>query len=267
MTRTKARPATVRLAVGTYNTRLGWALEDGALTWLMIRCPRVSIWVLSEVPSIDALRRALRRTGQARRWRIVPAFGGRRGLTYVLVRRRRYDVVKVKARRTSFGSRHNRRALTVTLDDRRSGRHVIVGAFHPDPLGLGFEGASRGARNLHVAQVQASVDDLADAAADVIARGDTEPVLIAAGDFNERLGEPVQQRTAAGRLADKTASAQLRRIGLDPSYATTPRGDRHVHLDDVFTKRVDVRRRRVLTPPGRGDHPAVVTSGHVQAAA
>lgn len=278
MTLERGRHRAARLVIGTFNTHKGAALRAGALPWLFEHAPRVLVWALQEVPDLDDLQGALRRSNQANEWMIVPGWAiPGRGLPYFLVRRDRFKIMWADAPDISHGSRHDRRRTTAQLRDQITGRVVSLCDVHPDPLGRGFQDSNRAARKRHSKQVQAHADWIRWAPA--------EAVAIAIGDWNERLGERVQivggqvaalQRKLGHRaplvrkalertpLAARTATARMRRAGLVPSWSQPGRRvDAEVRLDDAFFRPdpyVALRYRRVLEPPARFhlDHPVVV---------
>lgn len=273
-----------RLVVGTCNTHKGAALRAGVLPWLFEHAPRVDVWALQEVPDVDDLQVALRQSGQAGEWWIVPGWDvPGRGLPYFLVRRDRFKIIWAAAPDISHGSRHDRRRTTASLRHQITDRVVSVADVHPDPLGRGFVRGNRAARRRHEHQVQAHANWLRAAPVDAVA--------IAAGDFNEQLDELVQrvggqvadlQRKLGARtpraaallqrvpLAGRTATARMRRARLVPSWPQQGRRfDNDVRLDDVFFRpdpHVALRYRRVLDPPARFDlDHSVVVCGYLVA--
>lgn len=250
----------VDLRVGTWNTHASIALRQGGLGWLLDEAPGVAVWCLQEVRDRHHLEDALIREDARRDWTICPVLDehGRAdglrydvdgGLPYVLARRRRFRFVEQQAANITFGSKHERRALQVRLEDRRTGRLVVVDDVHVDPLGNGFEAAHPTARRRHEKQVAVHVDQVDEAPVGA--------VTIAAGDFNESLGADID-----GHLHDRTTVARMADVGARPAFQLTRAGDRGVHLDDVFVRHapfVRVANRRVVTPPQPGnDHRAVI---------
>lgn len=237
----------------TYNTHMGMALSD--ILWLLRRMPRTSLIFLQEVPNIHVLRSWMREHGLLEDWRIVPGHqkDGERGLPFILAKRRRYRLLYAAAPRISFGSKHDRARTTAILRDTRTGRLLYLGDVHPDPLGQGFVKAHRGARRIHEAQVNEYVEWFRDAPEDA--------VLIAAGDFNESLDDPIQSKS--DRLGRRTATQRFATVGLEPAWRATgsKQVSRSVRLDDFFIGAdpfARLKRRQVLDPPSpHGDHPAV----------
>lgn len=263
------KPGWVRLVVGTYNTHLGLALlgdDGGDLGWLLRRHPHLALLALQEVPSRRHVVRALRRAGLRRQWRVLSPPRERRGHPHILVRRRRFDVLRVEA--PWMPSRFARARTTAVLRDRRSGRYVGAANVHVDPLGLGFIRANRFARRVHEAQVATHaawlrswswLDKKGLRTATLAA---LEAVLIALGDFNEQLGQAPQHDTT--RLGRRTATQRMARAGLEPAHRLTHRGSREVRLDDVFVRDDEhvqvLNRRMVQTPSPDANHYAVIAT-------
>lgn len=235
------------LVVGTWNTHVGIALRNGGLRWLMKRAPQMVACSLQEVPGPVFLRRYL-----PDGWGFAPA--GTSGLdgklSYVAFDRDRFEFKWSGGEDITHGEKYDRRRATVGLHDRITGRLVIQSSVHVAPLGKGFARAKVGYRKLHEGQVQEY--------ADATAKRPLDAVVIDAGDWNERLAEHLPDR-----LRNKSAIARMRRAGSFPAHQLAPNPAGPVKLDDLFIKTrpfIEVKRRKVLDPPVRGnDHHAVVT--------
>lgn len=252
----------IPLNVLTFNTHIGQALRNDSLGWLVDRAPGAHIILLQEVPDLESVHAAMRRAEMLRTWRILPKNGfQRRGLPYILVRKRRFTLKFHNAPNISNGSRHARARAAAVLFDKRTNRDVWLANVHTDPLGLGFGKANPGARKIHISQTDAYADFFQDAPV-------FGSVEIAGGDWNERLAEPIQQQRDP--LSSRTATQTMRRVGLVPSRDLLPRGkgNREVRLDEIFVSPqpyVRVIGRRLMDPPGKADdHNAVLTRMRIE---
>lgn len=236
--------------VGTYNVRLGYALTDGDLGWLIKRFPLVSQWYLQEVPSRRDLVRALERAGVRDQWRVLSPRSRRRGLPHMIVKRRRYKLLEFKA--PLMASFWARARSTMVLEDRKTGRFVGGSNLHPDPMGKGWTGASKGSRAAHSRQVGRHVQWLGRWN---VSPAQKESLLISAGDTNEDLDGREQ------RIDPRTVTQQMKSVGLTPAWRLVDEPGK-VHLDDVFVRHdrfVKVQSRTsVRTPSKRADHEAVI---------
>lgn len=251
------------LVAGTFNTHLGYGLDNGAFEWLLERVPWSSLWFLQEVPQRRDVIEALERAGVRDEWAVIgPQGDDRPGLPYVLARKRRFKIAGPAYSRPLAGA-HARRLTEAHLEDRYTGRNVYASSIHVDPLGKGFVYAhvdkAPGYRSLHERQVQAYADRAGS--------HDSQDVVIYAGDLNESLD---QLRFAPVELQARHALARFRNEAhMRAAFQLTRHGTRDVTLDDVLVRPspfVSVGRRRVLEPPFPNlDHAAVVARLSVKA--
>lgn len=242
---------TRRLRTVTYNGHVGIAFRNGALPFLA-RHGRFDVAFLQECRNVADVKRDL----PPSKWHYAPVEQPRKGTTYVVARKRRFDLLGVENLDVTFGEQHERRLVVATLRDKRTRRVVVATSLHVAPLGQGFEHAHPGARARHEKQVQAYADRMAEVPVGAVA--------VLGGDVNERLwqdaGLPrhLRERSVVGRMAE---------AGLLPTFKVAGQG---AGLDEIFFRPDPyvrlVKRERVEVPVKGGDHPAVKATFRIRKA-
>lgn len=245
----------VKYRVLVINVHADQGLKYNIIAWCLRNVSRrANIMFFCEVRSRKLLQSKL-----GDRWMIIPLYDKTRANNYVAVKQNRggdrFQVVSWEDDDISFGSQYDRAMRGAVLHDRKLRRLLVLSSMHPDPMGLGLEGAPDSVRNRHVRQVQNHVGYHKRVADELPL--DQPAIHLCGTDANEST-DP--QKYNSYSKADRMDSAPYQFLSLADmrlsSWSGKSKGPRK--LLGLFVSRLRIvevlSRRGIVTPVPMMDH-------------